>query len=392
MTTDTPTYTLTERADLLGYVPYLLGFHPADSVVVLGLADRRIGVAARADLGQPRAETVRQLSRLLAAAGRGRAAVTSVMLIGYGPDASAAEVTRHVANGLDTRGYHVREVLLHAGDRYHCLQCDDCTPPGGALFDLSTTAAAAIATYEGLVAQPDRSAVERLVRPVGGLAAIAMTQAVDRAELRLATLLADSATDGSDESAGTGLARDEDGPGEGSTEAAPDGDGDGLGDGSAGAGDGPGGGGTGGSSLDAGGRGPGGSAADERLVRAGTAAVEDALRIAEAGGRLDDDEAAWLTVLLLDLRCRDHAWQRTDTEPWQLALWLDLTRRGEPELLAPIASLLAWCAWRSGNGVLAGAAVRRALLADPAYTLAHLLNEALDQAVSPGSIGPWPAL
>lgn len=342
MTTDTPTYTFTERADLLGYVPYLLGFHPADSVVVLGLADRRIGVAARADLGQPRRETVRRLSRMLAAAGRGRAAITSVLLVGYGPDPTATEVTRSVANALDARGHHVREVLLHAGDRYHCLQCSDCTPPEGAPFDPSTTAGAAIATYEGLVAQPDRSAVERQVQPVGGLAAAAMTQAVDRAEQRLAALLGDAA--------------------------------DARGDGSGGAADGV----------------PGASAADERLVRAGVVAVEDALRIAAAGGRLDDDEAAWLTVLLLDLRCRDHAWQRTDSERWQLDLWLDLTRRGEPALLAPVASLLAWCAWRSGNGVLAGAAVRRALQADPAYTLAHLLSEALEQAVPPGSVGPWP--
>ncbi|WP_144123317.1 DUF4192 domain-containing protein [Catellatospora sichuanensis] len=357
MTTDSPTYTLTERADLLGYVPYLLGFHPADSVVVLGVTDRQIGVAVRADLGQPRAETVHRLARLLAAAGRARAAITSVLLVGYGPDPAAADVTRDVANALDARGYHVREVLLHAGDRYHCLQCDDCTPPGGAPFDLSTTAAAAIATYEGLVAQPDRAAVEQLVRPVGGLAAIAMTQAVDRAEERLDALLCD----GIAEARRDGRPDTRPGVRRGNVT----------------------GGGTGtGSNEDA---------ADDRLVRAGTAAVEDALRVAESGGRLDDDEAAWLTVLLLDLRCRDHAWQLTDTEPWQLDLWLDLTRRGEPALLAPVASLLAWCAWRSGNGVLAGAALRRALLADPAYTLAHLLTEALDQAIPPGSVGPWPA-
>ncbi|GAA1366933.1 DUF4192 domain-containing protein [Catellatospora chokoriensis] len=348
MTTDSPTYTLTERADLLGYVPYLLGFHPADSVVVLGLTARRIGVAARADLGQPHAETARRLGGLLTAAGRGRAAITSVLLVGYGPDPAAADATREVADALDARGYHVREVLLHAGDRYHCLQCDDCTPPEGAPFDLSRTAAAAIATYQGLVAQPDRAAVEELVQPVGGLAAIVMTQAVDRAEERLAALL----RDGADEPL-------RDGPG--------------------------------GSGRSGGPGGKAGDAADDRLVRAGTAAVEHALRVAEAGGRLDDDQAAWLTVLLLDLRCRDHAWQLTDTEPWQLDLWLDLTRRGEPTLLAPLASLLAWCAWRSGNGVLAGAALRRALLADPAYTLAHLLGEALEQAIPPGSVGPWPA-
>ncbi|MEV4412472.1 DUF4192 domain-containing protein [Catellatospora sp. NPDC049609] len=322
MTTDTPAYTLTERADLLGYVPYLLGFHPADSTVVMGLRGNRIAVAARADLAAPRTETVRRFAQVLAAAGRGRAAVGSVVVVGYGPDTGAADAARHAADALDGRGYHVREVLLQAGDRYHCLQCDRCTPPEGAPFDPSTTAAAAIATYEGLVALPDRATVERRVQPVGGLAAVAMAQAVDRAEDRLEALLADGG--------------------------------------------------------------------DRALVTAGETAVEAALHGAEAGGRLDDDEAAWLTVLLHDLRCRDHAWQRTDAEGWQLDLWLDLTRRAEPALVAPPATLLAWCAWRGGNGVLATAALDRALHADPAYSLAHLLTDALDRAVPPSSIHPWP--
>ncbi|GAA1635651.1 DUF4192 domain-containing protein [Saccharothrix algeriensis] len=322
MTTDTPAYRLTERADLLGYAPYLLGFHPADSVVVMGLRGDRIVVAARADVAGPRTETVRRFAQVLRAAGRGRDAVGSVVLLGYGPGAGAADATRHAADALDARGYHVREVLLQDGDRYHCLQCDRCTPAEGARFDPSATAAAAMATYEGLVALPDRDAVERQVEPVGGLAAAAMTQAVDRAEERLAALLAD-----------------------------------------------------------------GGDAA---LVTAGEAAVEAALDVAGTGGRLDDDAAAWLIVLLHDLRCRDHAWQRTDAAAWQHELWLDLTRRAEPALAAPPAALLAWSAWRAGNGVLARAALDRALHADPAYSLAHLLTDALDRAVPPHSIHPWP--
>jgi hypothetical protein len=203
-----------------------------------------------------------------------------------------------------------------------------------------------------------------MVRPIGGLAAIAMAQAVDRAEIRLAALLTDPGTTSGD-GGGSGDA-DESGA-----------------VGSAGAGE--------SGAVGSAGAGESGDGGGDALLRAGKAAIGEAMRIAEAGGRLDDDEAAWLTVLLLDLRCRDHAWQRTDNAPWQQELWLDLTRRGEPGLLAPVATLLAWCAWRSGNGVLAGAALRRALLADPAYSLAHLLTEALDQGLPPDTIHPWPA-
>lgn len=320
-----PTYTFTDRADLIAYVPYMLGFHPADSVVVIGLRGRRISVGARADVATPAAQTLRDFARLLTRAGRRGAPVTTAMLIGYGPHAEAATRTHELAQGLEQRGYHVAESLHRDGDRYHCLRCADCTPPEGELFDLSTTAAAAAATFEGMTVLPDRESVLRLVEPIGNLAAIAMTQAVDRAELRLLTLLS--------------TADDQ----------------------------------------------------QEALRTAGTAAIDRAMDAFAAGGRLDDDEAAWLSLVLHHLPCRDHAWSRTDDADWQLDFWLDLTRRCEPGLVAPIATLLGWCAWRGGNGVLAGAALERALRADADYSLAHLLSGALAQGLPPHTISPWPA-
>ena len=74
---------------------------------------------------------------------------------------------------------------------------------------------------------------------------------------------------------------------------------------------------------------------------------------------------------------RDHAWAGTDHEPWQLDLWLDLTRRAEPILAAPFATLLGWCAWRQGDGVLALAALQRAYRIDPTYEAARVLLAAV---------------
>ncbi len=49
-TTDSPTLQVRGPADLLAAVPYLLGFHPHESLVIIGLADNRVIVTARLDL------------------------------------------------------------------------------------------------------------------------------------------------------------------------------------------------------------------------------------------------------------------------------------------------------------------------------------------------------
>ena len=66
-------------------------------------------------------------------------------------------------------------------------------------------------------------------------------------------------------------------------------------------------------------------------------------------------------------------------------LWRDVTRRARADLVAAPATLLAYAAWRSGNGVLARMAVDRALAADPRYPMALLVGEAVDKAL-PASI------
>jgi hypothetical protein len=96
---------------------------------------------------------------------------------------------------------------------------------------------------------------------------------------------------------------------------------------------------------------------------------------------LPDDDAARLLVLLGSLRLRDEAWAITDSgDPRaQVDFWSDLTRRAPGRYAAPPASLLAYAAaCMTGNGVLACAAVQRALNAAPGYSLALLLLDMLD--------------
>src|SRR5207245_2917077 len=68
------------------------------------------------------------------------------------------------------------------------------------------------------------------------------------------------------------------------------------------------------------------------IMAAGTAAVTAAIERHRDGGRLADDDVAWLSVLLLHLPVRDHAWETLGAEEWHVTLWADVSRRVEPDL------------------------------------------------------------
>jgi hypothetical protein len=127
------------------------------------------------------------------------------------------------------------------------------------------------------------------------------------------------------------------------------------------------------------------------LDEVGRAAIRDALDRHQQGGRLSDDEAALLTVLLVHIPIRDQAWSLTDGSAPQISLWSDLTRRARPDLVAAPASLLAFAAWRAGDGTLATLALNRALRADPGYRMAQLLYQALQAGMPPSALDGWPA-
>ena len=129
------------------------------------------------------------------------------------------------------------------------------------------------------------------------------------------------------------------------------------------------------------------------LVRsAGRTAIQEAERCYSTGGRLTDDDAAWLGVLLLNMPVRDYVWTRTRTHEWELALWSDLVRRVEPRYVPAPASLLAFVAWRRGNGPLASVAVARALDQKLDYQMAHLIQGALVIGLSPSVLDGWPVV
>lgn len=318
---------LSSPGDLVVATPYLLHFHPTDSLVMVafgGAAGTAYAGMARTDLPGP--EDAGAVGHALVDTMRGRGA-TAVAILGFGPAERAdpvVPVIRDLAGGL---GLPVRETLrIHAG-RWWSYDCPGpaCCPPEGIPFDPTTSEVSARLTFEGLVAAPSRDALERRIGPVGGLTRTSMDQATRRAELRLVQWL----------------------------DAVPE--------------------------------------ADRRreVLGEGTAVVRAAIGRSATGGVLDDDAVAWLTVLLTWLPVRDTAWQAITSEQPHLTLWTDVVRRADPALVPAPACLLAFTAWRSGNGVLAGMALDRAERADPDYSLVELLRRLLAQGPPGPEFADW---
>lgn len=323
---DLPPITLRSPGDLVAITPYLLGFHPASSIVVLGFHRGRSVFALRGDLPGPQGQPTEVVAGdLIAMVVRQQA--TSVALIGYGPAHEVDPILQATRELAGQRRLDIMDVIRVDANRWWSYLCErpTCCPPEGTLIDLTTSEVAAHCTFAGLSALPAREELVRQVAPVEGLARVSMSQATDRAEARLAEMLADLAE----------------------PDWAP------------------------------------------RVSAEGTAAVTEAIRRYGDGGSFSDDEMAWLTLLLTSTQVRDHAWEAITTEEPHLRLWSDATRRVEPALVPAPASLLAFAAWRRGDGTLAQIALGRALQADPSYSMALLLQDGLVRGLPPSVFDGW---
>lgn len=338
-----PVTRLRNPGELLAALPYLIGFHPRDSLLFIafgGSSGRRIELTQRVDL--PRADDAAAVCGALAAntlraspagvavviVGGDRAVAGGVLLGGPPPLAdlaAAAEVT------LTARGVPVQSRTWAAGtDAGAAWACYDECGCRGAVPDEGTTPFAATAVAAGLVARADRGELEKLVAP--------STPARLRRRARMLTRALDTgrAPDALCEALGT---------------AGPDGVPAGT-DGSPG---------------------PGGDAGAARPI--GHALVENALADAAAGRlRLDDARIVALALALSDLEVRDAALARSADADGAEHLWAALVREmPDPEAAEP-AALLAACALLRGDGALAGIALDRAEQARPGHRLTGLLR------------------
>jgi hypothetical protein len=248
--------------------------------------------------------------------------------VGYGPGRTVTPVMDVVFNALRRAGIGVQDVLRVEGNRYWSYVCSDpqCCPPDGVPFDASAHPASAALAAAGMTVRPDRAALAGTIAPDAELAE-PMREAVHRARRKAGQLI--------------------------DFEAA------------------------------AAGRDP-----FQPIADAGRRSVKRAiLRYRQGGGLTDRDEIAWLGVALGDLRVRDDAWARMEPRfnDAHRRLWTDLVRHLPADVVAAPAALLAFTGWQAGDGALASVAVERALAADPEYSMALLLADALHAGLPPSA-------
>jgi hypothetical protein len=313
-------------ADLLALVPGLLGFHPEQSVVLLTVGEAVTPFHARVDLPGDPVQIEEQAGYLADVAAHH--GTTRVAVVVYSVDAGLAEA---VVDELDRRLTRVRVELVCAvradGERWWLAGGEPDV--AGTPYDVRAHPFLAQAVAEGTVVHASRRELAATLDPQPELVAT-VARIGDEVMTRLG--LAAESTGGR-----TALRRH--------------------------------------------------LAIEARWVRCRVR------RFLGDRRALDEHDLARLLVLLaVSTELRDVAWAEMshDSAAAHVDLWRDAVRRAPEHLRAPAASLLGFAAWLSGDGALAWCAVERAQQAEPGYSMAGLLTQALAGAVPPSAWTPIP--
>lgn len=306
--------------DLVELVPYLLGFHPSDSLVFVALRGPSHGVAVtlRVDLAAVAASPAAVEACIHHVRNAGADGVILLVYADDPPPTGDAVLPYHelvcdVGPALAAEDIGLVDALLVCRGRWWCYLCDDpacCPREGRRICGDDRSAMAVAATVAGMVAAPDRAALERSLAPLPEAERRGVREAVDR------------------------------------------------------------------------------------LVQRGALPSRDQVRALWAEGiaaqlegekAIRDDDAATMLLGLADDAIRDECcgWADTPTVGAARALARQLARRAGPPWDVTPYALLAWFAWRSGEGAQARIAVDRALASDPDYRFALLLEAVLDGGVDP---------
>ncbi|NJP66378.1 DUF4192 domain-containing protein [Streptomyces spiramenti] len=348
--------TLRGPGELADALPYLLGYYPDDSIVLVALHGPRHRVGGRVRTALPQSpaawdDTVREMVSCLSEGSAARTGPPGAMVVYLCQDPGKDETPTQVMERLrplaqvvrttcGARDVPVLEALCVSGGRYFSYCCPEgscCPPDGFPLREERTPTIAAAAAYAGVHVQGSLRDLERRVRPLGEPVAGRQLHAFDVTARALVPRM---------------LAR--------------------------------------------------GDAAE--AVRAETLnAAERVLTRYRRGGLVGGDpgaadsrddslltshEAAALVLGLQDRVTRDRAarWMEGDRGREAARLWRALARRcvGAFEGHAPAPLTLAgWTTWSLGEEAAARVAIGRALELDPDYTFARLLHHAVNDGMDP---------
>jgi hypothetical protein len=332
-TDDLPVLRVRSPGDLVDAVPFLLGFHPFESLVLVGLSAGRVVVTARVDLEELLDSG--QLGTTIAAIARGGASelvglvfdectLSDRIEVGETARLPWSHLALEVAAEAERWGAPAGDVLLVGRTRWWSYFCAEalCCPDEGRPRNAGPSAVSAAATYAGLVALPDRASVAALLDPVPEQCAADLERRLHDAEC----------------AAVRGILE---------------------------------------------GRGP----RDLRSLKRALFAASRAADSRGAGVTLDDERLIRFAVGLSGYPVRDAVWIAIDNARLDgRELWRELARRLPGRYAAPPLFLFGWASWRAGEGGIAGIAAERALESDPDYTAADLLLAALRQGLNPRQV------
>ncbi|WP_243789161.1 DUF4192 domain-containing protein [Saccharopolyspora gloriosae] len=326
-----------DAGEVLAAVPHLLGFIPADSLILIGLHTTgdaaTFGLTLRLDLPPP--EHRRALVEYVSTGPLIRRGITGVIAVvagsgtaGHdpgGPPPEGSEVDEHVEapeleliallrEGLAEAGIEVLHELwadrLEAGGSWQCYDDPVCA---GRIPDPKRTALGAAMAASGSVTFDSREELQRLVAPES-------ERAVARWSARLAAMIED-------------------------VEREP----------------------------------------ESGRVHRDVAITLAGIRRTAAGEALTEDDQLRILLALSDHRVRDLCLGVAlgDSAMAAEQLWLSLVRKAPEPEVAEVGALLAFFAYLRGEGALASVALERVEAGRPEHTLGRLLRQALDTGVSP---------
>jgi hypothetical protein len=300
-------------SEILQVIPYLLGFHPECSVVLVALRGKTVVVSVRYDLAAP-PEVAEPFCHSAAQAG-----ATSALVVIYDDDIDGHPLAHReyldpLSELLEKYGLDEVDALAVGDGRWWSYRCSNarCCPPEGTPLE-AAGALAAGAVAEGLVALPGRADLEAELAPD---------------EERMADVLAALVELGDEE---------DDRP--------------------------------------------------DNVIRAEEwAAVRRFVATARRGAATPTPEqAARVLWALMDIAVRDATlgFLTSRPEPNVEAAWRDLVRVAPPLWRAPVATVYAlWC-FAAGSGARCNVGIAAALSANPYYSMAKLLDEAVLCGINP---------
>jgi hypothetical protein len=137
MTTHTATE-LTSPHDLLAAVPFMVGYHPKDSLVAMALVDNKVAMAMRVDF--PEVHSIAAISHTIAMHLE-RERASEAIVVGYLPTGlTEADPLALVREIISSRKIEIKECIEVRGDRFRSNLCIDlsCCPPEGSPLPLIT--------------------------------------------------------------------------------------------------------------------------------------------------------------------------------------------------------------------------------------------------------------